>query len=71
MTYPSFPSPTCTFVVRLRPERSPSGLQWRGRIEHVHSRQSAAFCELQGLLTFFQRFGILLDSSAMPDAENT
>lgn len=51
--------PACTFVLRFWGERSPCGLYWRGRIEHVHSHKSAAFCELQRLLDFIQSFGVM------------
>lgn len=63
-------SPACTFVLRFWPERSPSGLQWRGRIEHVQSHESAAFCELQGLLDFIQSFGVMANGPGSPVPED-
>ena len=32
--------------------------RWRGRIEHVQSRQQANFLAIEDLLRFWQRFGI-------------
>jgi hypothetical protein len=71
MALPPLSSPVSTFVVRFWPERSPSGLHWRGRIEHVQSRESAAFCELQELLNFIQRFRIMADGSGCPVPNDT
>lgn len=45
-----------TFVVRLWTERSATGLYWRGRIEHVQSRESATFSDTEGMLDFMGRF---------------
>jgi hypothetical protein len=56
----------CTFVLRFWGERSPTGLHWRGRIEHVQSHESAAFRELQGLLDFIQSFGVMANSPGPP-----
>jgi hypothetical protein len=63
--------PTCTFVLRFWGERSASGLYWRGRIEHVQSYESAAFCELQGLLGFIQSFGVMANDSGSLVPEDT
>ncbi|MBC7231941.1 MAG: hypothetical protein H5T68_01675 [Chloroflexi bacterium] len=45
-----------TFVVRLWTERSATESRWRGRIEHVQSRESAAFSDVDGMLSFMGRF---------------
>nr|MBC7243858.1 hypothetical protein [Chloroflexota bacterium] len=45
-----------TFVVRLWTERSAEGAHWRGRIEHVQSRESAIFSDTEGMLDFIGRF---------------
>jgi hypothetical protein len=53
---PSSP-PASTFVVRLWYEGTAEGPRWRGRIEHIQSGESAAFLELDGMLSFLRRFG--------------
>jgi len=72
----SFPQAS-TFVVRFWREPSCSGARWRGRIEHVQSGESLAFLDLDGILPFFGRFGIVAgDTSRRPgrvasqDSEN-
>jgi hypothetical protein len=62
--------PACTFVLRFWGERSPSGLHWRGRIEHVQGEECAAFCELRGLLDFIQSYGVMANSPGSPTLEN-
>jgi hypothetical protein len=62
MTETSSVPPLSTFVVRFWREWSVAGAQWRGRIEHVQSGESATFLDLQGILDFFQRLGIMVDS---------
>ena len=47
------------FVVRFWRESSEAGPHWRGRIEHVRSGESAAFGDLDGMLAFLRRFGIV------------
>ena len=54
---------TATFVVRFWREKTVDEECWRGRIEHVQSGESAAFRELETLLSFLQRFGITLQDS--------
>ena len=54
----SFPQAS-TFVVRFWRESSGAGARWRGRIEHVQSGESAAFGDLDGMLAFLRRFGIV------------
>lgn len=51
---------TATFVVRFWHEATAGGERWRGSIEHVQSGESAAFLELDGVLSFLQSFGISL-----------
>jgi hypothetical protein len=63
-------SPACTFVLRFWGERSPSGLHWRGRIEHVQSDECAAFCELRGLLDFIQSYGVMANGPGSPMLED-
>ena len=45
-----------TFVVRLWIERSATGSHWLGRIEHVQSGESAAFSDIDGMLSFMGCF---------------
>lgn len=45
-----------TFVVRLWTERSATGSYWRGRIEHVQSRVGTTFSDVDGMLSFINRF---------------
>ncbi len=54
-------NPASTFVVRLWPERSATGLRWRGRIDHVQSGESAAFLDTDGMVNFIHRFSALDD----------
>ncbi len=54
-------SPMNTFVIRVWHERSAGGPQWRGRILHIQSGQSAAFVDLDGMLAFIHSFGVLVD----------
>lgn len=53
--------PASTFVVRLWPERSATGLRWRGRIDHVQSGESAAFLDTDRMVNFIYRFSALDD----------
>ncbi len=54
-------SPMNTFVIRVWHERSAGEPQWRGRILHIQSGQSAAFLDLDGMLAFIRGFGVLMD----------
>ncbi len=54
----SFPQASI-FVVRFWREGSSSGARWRGRIEHVQSGESLAFLDLDAILPFLGRFGIV------------
>ena len=54
----SFPQASI-FVLRFWRESSGAGARWRGRIEHVRSAESAAFGDLDGMLAFLGRFGIV------------
>ena len=49
---------TMTFVVRFWREKTDDEECWRGRIEHVQSGESAAFRDIETMLSFLQRFGI-------------
>ncbi len=51
--------PLSTFVVRFWREPSAAGPRWRGRIEHVQSGESATFRELEDILDFVRRLGIM------------
>jgi hypothetical protein len=60
-------SPISTFVVRFWQEWSATGPRWRGRIEHVQSGESATFLDLDGMLDFVRRIGVM-DSDDSPPA---
>lgn len=47
-----------TFIIRFWQEWSGTESRWRGRIEHVQSGQRADFLGVEGLIGFFDRFGI-------------
>ena len=51
--------PISTFVVRFWQEWSAAGPRWRGHIEHVQSGESAAFLDVDGMLDFVRRAGIM------------
>jgi hypothetical protein len=61
--------PVSTFVVRFWREWSAAGSRWRGRIEHVQSGESAAFLELEAMLSFLRRFGVEVDDRGRPNPE--
>ncbi len=52
--------PASTFVVRFWQEWSAAGPRWRGRIEHVQSGENAAFLDVDGMLDFVRRAGVML-----------
>ena len=62
--------PTSTFVVRFWREWSAAGSRWRGRIEHVQSKESATFLDLNGMLDFVRRFGAMADDERGPAGED-
>jgi hypothetical protein len=51
--------PISTFVVRFWQEWSAAGSRWRGHIEHVQSGESAAFLDVDGMLDFVRRIGVM------------
>ncbi len=51
--------PISTFVVRFWQEWSAAGSRWRGRIEHVQNGESATFLDLDGMLDFVRRIGVM------------
>lgn len=51
--------PASTFVVRFWREWSAAGSRWRGQVEHVQSGQSATSPDLEGIVSFFQRHGVM------------
>jgi hypothetical protein len=53
--------PLSTFVVRFWREWSAAGSRWRGRIEHLQSGQRAVFLDVDGMLDFIRRFGVMVD----------
>ena len=59
-------APTSIFVVRFWFEPAAGGSRWRGRIEHVQSGESAAFLDLEGMLDFVRRFGIMEGDEGRP-----
>jgi len=52
-------SPVSTFVARFWREWSAAGSRWRGRIEHVQSRESATFLDLNEMLRFVRSVGVM------------
>jgi hypothetical protein len=58
---PSGVPPASTFVIRFWREWSAAGSRWRGRIEHVQSGKSVTCLDLQGILDFIQRYGVMVD----------
>jgi hypothetical protein len=56
----SFIPPASTFVIRFWCEWSVSGSRWRGRIEHVQSGTSVTCLDLQEIVGFVQRYGIMV-----------
>lgn len=60
--HPSAPAtPMLTFVLRFQRETIAGEARWRGSIEHVPSRERAAFLEIDDMLSFLQRFGIPIE----------
>ncbi len=60
MSQPVLPTTiAATFVVRFWRETTSGEVRWRGRIEHIQSGETASFLELDTMLSFLQRFGIL------------
>jgi len=64
MAEPSPVPPVSTFVVRFWQEWSVAGPRWRGRIEHVQSGEGAAFLDLDGMLEFVRRSGVMPDNTS-------
>ena len=62
MAEPSPVPPISTLVVRFWCEWSAAGPRWRGRIEDVQSGESATFLDLEGMLDFVRRSGVMVDS---------
>ena len=69
MTEPSPVPPISTFVVRFWQEWSAAGPRWRGRIEHVQSGESAAFLDLNEMLDFFRRVGVMQGDESQTEEE--
>ena len=69
MVEPSPVSPISTFVVRFWREWSAAGSRWRGRIEHVQSGESATFLDVDGMLDFVHRVGIMQGDESWPARE--
>jgi hypothetical protein len=70
VTEPSSIPPASTFIVRFWREWSAAGSRWRGRIEHVQSGESATSLDLQGVLDFIQRQGVMVGHSNEHEEEN-
>ena len=51
--------PVSTFVVRFWQEWSAAGSRWRGQIEHVQSRESATFLDLNEMICFVRSVGVM------------
>jgi hypothetical protein len=64
MAEPSSVPPISTFVVRFWQEWSAAGSRWRGRIEHVQSGESAAFLDVDGMLDFVRRVGVMIGNES-------
>jgi hypothetical protein len=62
--------PASTFVVRFWCEWSATGPRWRGRVEHVQSGQSATCLDLQGIVDFIQRQGVMVGRSRPDGGES-
>ena len=58
--------PVSTFVVRFWREWSAAGPRWRGRIEHVQSGESAAFLNVDEMLDFVRRIGVMVGNESKP-----
>ena len=59
--------PVSTFVVRFWREWSAAGPRWRGQIDHVQSGECAGFLDLEAMLAFIQRFGVMAGKAGQPD----
>jgi hypothetical protein len=70
VTEPSSIPPVSTFIVRFWREWSAAGSRWRGRIEHVQSGESATSLDLQGVVNFIQRQGVMVGHSNEQEEEN-
>jgi hypothetical protein len=55
-----------TFVVRFWREWSAAEPRWRGRIEHVLSGDNVAFIDLDQMLEFLRRFGVMAEEECTP-----
>ena len=64
MAEPSPAPPISTFVVRFWHEWSAAGSRWRGHIEHVQSGESATFLDLDGMLEFVRRVGVMVGNES-------
>ncbi|RMF36410.1 MAG: hypothetical protein D6759_03655 [Chloroflexi bacterium] len=62
--------PVSTFVIRFWHEWSAAGPRWRGRIEHVQSGEGTTFLDLEGLLDFVRRFGVMESERSPSQEEN-
>ena len=58
--------PVTIFVVRVSGEWSADSLQWRGRVEHLPSGQSAAFSRLEEIPLFILRAGQVQEDADVP-----
>ena len=61
--------PASTFVVRFWQEWSAVGPRWRGQIDHVQSGESAAFLDVEGMLDFVRRVGVMGGDESRPARE--
>jgi hypothetical protein len=55
-----------TFVIRFWREWSAAGPRWRGRIEHVQSGESVTFLDLDEMLDFVRRIGVMGGDESRP-----
>lgn len=52
-------SPNSTFIVRFWREWSAAAPRWRGHIVHVQSNAKATFMDIESMVEFVRRFGVM------------
>ena len=63
-------STASTFVLRFQREWSEGRARWRGRIEHIQSGESATSLDLEGILDFIRRHGIMSEPPGQADSSH-
>jgi hypothetical protein len=59
---PSSTLPASTFIVRFWRDRSGDESRWRGQIQHVQSGESASCLDLETIVDFIQRLGVMTNA---------